>query len=154
MFAGPDTSQPWRAALLLRQQRRPGWVRREAGGRHPLFVTPGDVDGEQRWAAVAAGVAEEHHDPPVRCDGWPLVMEAGGQDALAGPVGLHDADGELPAALFGKGDVVAARRPDRGRIAAVAVVLAKRDALRGSAGRRHHIDLRLAAAVGFEADAA
>src|SRR5438445_13864395 len=130
MFAGPDTRQPWRAALLLRQQRRPGWIRREAGGRHPLFVAPGDVDGEQRRAAVAALVAEEHHHPPVRCEGRPLVMEAGGQDALAGTVGLHDADGELAAALLGEGDVVAARRPDRGRIAAVAVILAERDALR------------------------
>src|SRR5207248_5422063 len=37
--------------------------------------------------------------------------------------------------------------------AAVAVILAERDALRRSAGRRHHIDLRLAATIGFETNA-
>ena len=39
---------------------------------------------------------EEHQDPAVGRPGRSLVVESLGQDALAGAVGLHDADEELP----------------------------------------------------------
>jgi len=106
--------------------------RRQNRGWNPLFVTSGNIHGEQRRSGIAAGVAEEHQNAAVRRKGRSFIMEAGRKDPLAGAVGLHDADGKLSAALLGEGDVVAARRPDRGGIAA----FAKGYALRRSAGRR------------------
>src|ERR1700737_5452572 len=131
---------------MLGQQRRPCRIGREAGSWNPLFVASGNVHGEQRRSAIAAGVAEEHENAAVRRKGRSFVVESGGENPLTRAVGLHDADGKLSAALFGKGDVVAPRRPDRRRI----VALPEGYTLRGSARRRHHINLRLSTAVGFE----
>ena len=80
----------------------------------------------------------------------PFVVIAGGEDALARAVRLHHADRELPAALLGEGDEIAARRPHRRRIGG----LRRRRCAAPAAARRHDVDLRPAAAVGFEADAA
>ena len=46
--------------------------------------------------ASAARIAEEHHEQAVGREGRAFVVEALGEDALAGAVGLHHADGELP----------------------------------------------------------
>ena len=56
-------------------------------------------------AAVAPGIAEEHDHAPVRREGRAFVVEALGEDALAGAVRLDDADRELPVQLTGEGDV-------------------------------------------------
>src|SRR5206468_5311992 len=97
---------------------RPCRIGREAGSWDFLFVASGNVHGKQRGSAIATGIAEEHHDAAVRREGRTFVVEAGGQDPLTRAVGLHDANGKLTAALLGEGDVVAARRPDRGRVTA------------------------------------
>src|ERR1700692_3865038 len=85
----------------------------------------------------------------VRGPGRPLVVIALGQNPLAGAVWPHDTDGKPALRLLGEGDVVAARRPYRRRVGAVA----EADALRLAAVRRHHVDLLLSAAVGLERDA-
>src|SRR5690606_1093117 len=64
-------------------------------------------------------------------------------------VGAHDADLELAADLLGEGDQVAARRPNRRGVVAVA----EGDALGVAAAGRHDVDLRAPAAVGGEDDA-
>src|SRR5712672_2974236 len=86
--------RPWRA---LRQQRRPCGIGSEARRRDPLFVTPGEIDGVERGTRGAARIPEEHDHAAVRGEGRPLVVEALGQDALAGAVGLDDADRETAA---------------------------------------------------------
>src|SRR5258706_15670442 len=131
---------------MLRQQRGPRRIGREAGCWNPLLVASGNVHGEQRRSAIAAGIAKEHQDAAIRRKGRSLVVESARENPLARTVGFHDADGKLSGTLFGEGDVVAARPPPRGRIAA----LAQGNPLRRPAGRRHHVDLRLAAAGGFE----
>ena len=85
---------------------------------------------------------------PFGRPGRALVVEALGEDALARAVRLHDADGEAARALLGEGDVVAARRPGRLRIGAVA----ERDAALVRAVRVHDVDLLLAAAIALEHD--
>src|SRR6266508_4059794 len=96
------------------------------------------------WASAVPSVRMA-----LRRPGRALVVIALGQDAFARSVGAHDADAELALILLGEGDIVAARRPHRRRIGAIA----ETDALRRSAARRHHVDLLLAAAIGLEADA-
>ena len=44
------------------------------GTRYSL--RPGNIDGEQRRSAIAAGIAEEHHDPAIRRKGRPFIVEA------------------------------------------------------------------------------
>ena len=73
-------------------------------------------------------------------------MEAVDEDALVRTVGLHRADLEVAACLPCVGDEVAFGRPDRRRIAAVAVG----DTLRAAATGAHHVDLRLPAAIRLE----
>src|SRR5581483_3839272 len=81
-------------------------------------------------------------------EGWPFVMETGGENPLARTVWLHDTDGELSSTLLGERDVVAAWRPHRRRV----VAFAERYALRLAAARRHHVNLWLSATVGLETD--
>src|ERR1700730_2914628 len=135
-------------AAASRQQGRPGRIRREARGRRALLVAAGDVDREQPGPGTPARIAKKHDDPAVRAPGRTLVVEALGQQPLARPVRLHDTDRELAGILLGERNVVAARRPDRGRIDS----LAEADALGGAAAGAHYIDLRMAAAVGLKAD--
>src|SRR5207253_8788955 len=92
------------------QQGRPRRIGREAGGWNPLLVASGNVHGEQRRSAVAAGVAEEHQNAAVRRKGRSLVVESARENPLARTIGFHDADGKLSGTLFGEGDVVATRR--------------------------------------------
>src|SRR3979490_11215 len=99
---------PWRA---LREQRRPCGIGSEARRRDPLFVASGEIDGVERGTRGAARIAEEHDHATVRGEGRPLVVEAFGQDALAGAVGLDDADRETAAALLGERDDGPAARP-------------------------------------------
>src|SRR3954469_4707827 len=127
----------------LGEQRRPGGIGCEGRRRHALLVAAGDVHGEQRRPAAAAGVAEEHDDPTVRAESRAFIVKAFGQDALARAVRLHDADGEFAAADLGEGDVVALRRPYRRRVGA----FAETDALRAAALRAHDVDLLRAATV-------
>src|SRR3569623_2011003 len=128
-----------RGDLCSRQQRRPCWIGCKPRRRNLEFVAARNIHGEQ--IGTLAEIAEEHHHATVRRKRRAFIMEARGEDALARSVRLHDADSELAAALHGEGDVVAARRPYRRRIAAVA----ERDALRGTTARCHYINLRLAA---------
>src|SRR5215469_1255387 len=127
----------------LRQERRPSRIGREARGRGSLLIAAGDVDGEQSGPRTAARIAKEHDHAPVRRPGRALVVEALGQEPLAPPVGLHDADRKLALILLGEGDVVTARRPDRSRIDS----LAEADALRAAAARTHDVDLRMPATI-------
>src|SRR5262249_23502941 len=94
-------------------------------------------------------VAEEHDHAPVRRPGRSFVVIAFGENALARSVRAHDADGEPALRLLGEGDIVAARRPYRRRIGA----LAEADALRLAAVRRRDVDLLLCGGVRLEADA-
>src|SRR5207342_2258876 len=115
--------------------------------RNLQLIPPGDVDCIKR--RPLPHVAEEHQNPPIRREGRPLVVESLREHALAGTVGLENADRKITARLTGEGDVVAARRPDRRRM----LTFAKADALCRPTICRHHIDLLAAATVAFEADA-
>ena len=77
-------------------------------------------------------LAEEHQHPAVGRPGRPFDQEAVGQHALAAAVRPHDADAEAAARDLGEGDIVAARRPHRRGVAA----LAEADALLAAAARR------------------
>src|SRR5207342_3260225 len=103
----------------------------------------------ERRAGVAARIPKKHQHPAVGREGRAFVMKPFGQDALAGAIRLHDANSEIAAAELGKGDDVAARRPHRGRV----VALAEADALGPLTVRAHDIDLLRSAAIAFEADA-
>src|SRR5262245_18967420 len=138
-----------RASVSLLQQWGPGRIGRVARRLQELLVAAGDVHRIQHRPAAPGGGAEEHDDAAVRRPCRPLVVIALGEAPLAGSVRPHDADGELALSLLGEGDVIAARRPHRRRIGAVA----EADALRLAAARRHDVDLLLAAAVRLEADA-
>src|SRR6185436_16642495 len=138
-----------RLSVVLLQQWRPGRVGRVARRLQQLLVAAGHVDRIERRPAAPAGIAEEHDHASVRRPGRSFVVIALGQDPLAGSIRLHDADGEPARHLFGEGDVVAARRPYRRRVRAVA----EADALRLAAVRAHDVDLLLSAAVRLEADA-
>src|SRR5262249_15957085 len=131
------------------QQRRPSGVGRVARCLEELLVAPGHVHRIERRTAFAAGVAEEHNHAPVRRPGRSFIVIALGQNPLARSVRAHDSDRKPAFGLLGEGDVVAARRPHRRRVGAVA----EADALRLAAARGHDVDLLLAAAIGFERDA-
>src|SRR5262249_51322130 len=149
-FSTPASSiLPPSHAVALLQQRRPSRIGRVARRLQDLLVTAGDIDRVEHRPGVAAGIAEEHDHAPVRRPGRSFVVIALGENALARSVRAHDADGEPALRLLGEGDIVAARRPYRRRIGA----LAEADALRLAAVRRHDVDLLLSAAIGLEADA-
>src|SRR5437868_14376454 len=93
---------PVRIPSPSRQQGRPRRIRRKRRRWHALLVAPGHVDRVERWPAAL--IAEEHQHAAVRREGRPFIVEAGGEQALARSVRLHDADRELSAALLGEGD--------------------------------------------------
>ena len=41
-----------------------------------MLVAPGNIYGEQRGPAIAARIAEEHHDASIRREGRTFVVEA------------------------------------------------------------------------------
>src|SRR5919198_5083162 len=95
-------------------------------------------------------VAKEHQDAAVGRPSRTLVVKAFGENALARPVGLHDPDQELARQLLCKRDVVASRRPDRGRIAAII----KADATDARPVGAHDIELLRTLPVRLENDLA
>src|ERR1041385_5793898 len=109
------------------KQRRPGGVGGETRRRHPLLVAAGNIHRVKRRTAVSSGIAEEHQHAPARREDRAFIMEARGENSLAGTIGLHDADRDLAAALLGEGDIIDSQRPYRRRVAA----LAERYSLRG-----------------------
>src|ERR1700761_2602866 len=118
-----------------------------------MLVLAGDADRIDPGAALRLAdplLLEIHQHAAVGGPGRPLDMGALSDDALTAAVGPHDADIELAALTLGEGDQVAARRPDRIVIAA----LAEGDSMRAAAAGIHDIDLGLAAAIGFEDDLA
>src|SRR5262245_36341964 len=131
------------------QQRRPGRIGRIARRWNSLLIAASHIDGEQRRARTTTGIAEEHHHAPVGRPGRTLVVIAFSENAFAGSVRPYDTDCEASFRLLGEGDVVAAWRPDRRRISA----LAEADALCSAAIRAHDINLLTAAAIRLEADA-
>src|SRR5262245_1846927 len=106
-----------------RQQRRPSRIGCVARCRNALLVPSGEINGVERWPS--GGIAEEHHHAAVGRPGRAFIVEAFGEDALAFAFGRDHADRKLALRLLGEGDGVAARRPYRRRIGA----LAKADAL-------------------------
>src|SRR3546814_10220528 len=97
---------------------------------------------------VARRLPPEHEHPAVGRPGRTLVQVAFGQQPLAAAVGAHDADMKPAAELLGEGDQVAARRPDRSRIAPAI----EADASHVAAIDVHYVELRTAAPVGVEND--
>src|SRR5579863_9655288 len=132
----------------LAEQRSPGRVRPIGRCRHFEFGAAEHVDHEDVRAGFAAGIAEEHEEEAVRRPGRPLVMETFREYALARPVRLHYANGKRAGALSGEGDVIALRRPDRRRIAPLAVG----NPLRIAAARRHDVKLLVTSAIRLEDD--
>src|SRR6185295_6863787 len=116
----PKRPYQGRAAVRSGQERRPGRVRRIARSRHALFVIAGNIDGEELWPGIAAGVAEKHDHAPVRSPGRAFIVIALGENTLARAIDAHDSDGERARAAFGESDHVAARRPHRRRVIALA----------------------------------
>src|SRR5215208_3866800 len=141
-------SSPRDPFARLRQQRRPGRVGSVARRRRALLIAAGNIDGVERRSAITARIAEEHQHASVRRPSRAFVMVALGQNAFARTIRLDNANGEAALELLGEGDVVAAWRPDRRRIGA----LAEADALRRSALRTHDINLLATATIGFETD--
>src|SRR6516164_910227 len=94
-------------------------------------------------------IAEKHDHAAVWGKRRTFVVETLSQDALAGPIRLHHPDGEFVLPQAGEGNVIAARRPDRRGVAAIA----EADALGRAAGSAHHINLLATATIGFKADA-
>src|ERR1700709_1726096 len=128
-------------------QGRPSRIGGIARRRHAALVAAADVDRPDLRAAAALDGAAEHDNAAVRRPGRAFVLPAGGEDAHARAVGLHDSDMES-AALIGKRDQIAARAPYRGAVAA----LPEADAVLVRAVGAHDIDLLAAAAGGFEGD--
>src|SRR3546814_12208098 len=90
----------------------------------PLFpYTP--LFRSRAAAAAAARVrrrrAEEHQDAAVRRPGRSLFLIRLAEEPLSRPVRPHHADMEAALVHLGEGDQVAARRPDRRGIPAVAM---------------------------------
>src|SRR5208337_4259835 len=143
-----DEAVAYYGAPPLVHQRAPRRIAGIAGRRHEEFGVAENIGHVDLGTARTAGVAEEHDVETVGREGRTLVVEAFDEDPLAGAVRLHHADAEGFALDAGEGDEVAARRPDRRRIAA----FAEGDALGRAAARAHHVDLLRAAAIGFEGD--
>ena len=89
---------------------------------------------------------EVHQHATVRSPRWAFGMPRFDEFALSCSVGTHDADVEPSAVHFGKGDQIAARRPDWRSIIAVA----EADALGAASVGIHHINLLRAAAIGLK----
>src|SRR5580704_15960554 len=106
-------------------------------------MEPGDIDRYQSRGEPAAttvlpaGLSPEHQHPAIRREGRTLHQVAFRQDAFAGTVRVHYADGEVAdlAAEARKGDQVTAWRPDRRRIPSGT----EADAPGPTAARPHHI---------------
>ena len=109
-------------------------------------------------AALRDGVKAGTFSAREAAEAWIAAVEKGRplnayvvetpEHALAAAVGPHDADAEAAAGDLGEGDPVAARRPHRRGIAAIA----EADAPLAAAARAHDIELLAAAAVGVEDD--
>src|SRR5580698_1196735 len=106
--------------MMSLHQRTPGGIAAVVGGRHKEFSVAVNVGHVELRAASAASVAEEHEIEAVRGEGGALVVETFDQDSLARAVRFHDADAERAALDAGESDQVAARRPDRRRVMALA----------------------------------
>src|SRR3954447_15050586 len=118
-LVGPPNSVAREESILL-QQRRPRGVGGVARCAHRLLVAPRHVHRIERRPPVAARIPEEHQYAAVWRPGRPLIVIAFREDALAGTICAHDADGKLARRLFGESDVIAARGPHGRRISAVA----------------------------------
>ena len=100
----------------LSVQRRPSRIRRVRRRRHLPLVESGNIDRNQPRRKSTApliarlGLAPEHQHPAVRRKGRPFHRVALRQDALTGPVRVHDADGEGRARKPGERDQVPTRR--------------------------------------------
>src|SRR5262245_1647153 len=86
------------------QQRRPRWIGCIARRWNSLLVAPSHIDSEQCRPRTTTGIAEEHHDAPVRRPGRSFIVITVGQDALAGSIRSHDADRETALRLLGEGN--------------------------------------------------
>src|SRR3954453_11392581 len=126
------------------QRRRPGRIGGQARCRDALLREAHDRHLPELGAL--AEIAEEHQVETVRGPGRAFIVIALGQHALGGTIRPHDADGKLAARLLGEGDEVAARGPDRRRVAP----FAEGDALRVGAVGAHDEDLLGAAATRLE----
>src|SRR4029078_7451992 len=102
------------------------------------LVVAGEIDGEELGPATGPpALAEEHEHAAVGRPGRALVVEALGEDSLARPVRAHHSDQEASGGLLGEGDEIAAGRPHRRRVAAVA----EADAALAGAVAAHDIEL-------------
>src|SRR5262249_56956483 len=108
-----------------------------------------EVDGVELWSSAGtAAFAEDHEHAAVGGPGRALVVKSFGEDSLTRAVRAHDADQEAAGHLLGEGDEIAARRPNRRGIAA----LAGADAPLAGAVARHHIELLGPVPIRFEGD--
>src|SRR5690349_2493401 len=118
-----------------RNQGRPVRIRRVRGRRNLPLVVAADVDGQQPGVVGVRVVTLEQDHPAVRSPARALVHVALREQPLVAAVRLHDADVEQPALDLGEGNQVAARRPGRAAVAAVA----EADPLRSAAAARHDV---------------
>src|SRR5579872_2953789 len=132
-----DSVEPASRPGALRQERRPRRIGGKARRRNSLLVAAGNVDRIERWAGIAAGIAEKHDNSPIWRKCRTFVVEPFGEDAFAGSIRLHHPDREFILAKPRERDVVAARRPNRCGVAAIA----EADALRRAAAGVHQINL-------------
>src|SRR5207253_2886182 len=141
--------EPLQSVEWLLEQWRPCRVGRVARGPDLVLVAAGQVDRIEMRAAAAA-LAEIHQDAAVWRPGRALDEKILRQEPLARAVRPHNADIEGAALDLGEGDQIAARRPYRRAVFA----LAKADASPLAAAGIHHVELLRAAAIGVENDLA
>src|SRR5262249_38073273 len=114
-------------------------------------IIAGQIDAVELGPAIfALYVTEEENDPAIRRPGRAFIVITFGEDPLARSVRADHADRKSAAHAFCKRDEIAARRPDRRRIA----TLAEGDPAGAPARSAHDIKLLASLAVGFEHDPA
>ena len=117
--------------------------------RMPLLPT--EMPADRREMILMAGRAGFHQAKgratpsgrPLDKERWVAAVDTVGSETLAAAIRPHDADTELAAGNLGEGNIVAARRPYRRGVAA----LAEADSLFGAPAGTHDVELLGTASV-------
>src|SRR3954463_4541798 len=107
------------------------------------LVTTGNIYRPYLRAAIVLGLAAEHQYTAIWRPGRAFIVIAAGYHAFTRAIRPHHPDIEATLVLFGEGQKIAARAPDRGAVAA----LPETDSPLIRAVHIHHIDLLRAAAI-------
>src|ERR1700742_1543870 len=107
------------------------------------FITTGNINRPYLRAAIVLGLAAEHQYTAIRRPGRAFIVIATGYHAFTRAVRPHHPDIKAALVLFGEGQEIAARAPDRGAVAP----FPETDSALIRTVHIHHIDLLRSAAV-------